>query len=70
MFDVCTHVIPSIIKLDTVMFRINKKIRASLNINIQITTHFRTLPWHTVEVLGSIGSKSSRRQFETQEERK
>ena len=59
MYDVWTHVIQSIIKLHTVMFRV-KKMKANLNINIQITIHVRILPWHSGKVLDSIDSKSSR----------
>ena len=81
MYDVWTHVIQSIIKLHTVMFRnfvlnithsyVQKKFKANLNINIQLTIHVRSLPWHSGKVLESIGRKSSRcRQFETDEERK
>ena len=58
MYDVWTHVIQSIIKLHTVMFRI-KKFSANLNINIQITIHVRSLPWYSGKVLESIDSKSS-----------
>ena len=44
MYDVTTHVMQSIIKLHTVMFRILKiKFKANLNINIQITIHVRSL---------------------------
>ena len=67
---VSTHVMQSIIKLHTVMVRI-KNCKANLNINIQITIHVRSLPWHSGKVLESIGSRSSRcRQFETHGERK
>ena len=58
MYDVWTYVIPSIIKLHTVMFRI-LKIKANFNINIQITIHVSSLPWHSGKVLESIDSKSS-----------
>ena len=34
--------------------------RANLNINIQITIHVCSLPWHSGKVLESIDSKSSR----------
>ena len=36
-----------------------KKIKGNLNINIQITMHVRSLPWHSGKVLDSIDRKSS-----------
>ena len=36
-----------------------KKINSNLNINIQITIHVRSLPWHSGKVFESIDSKSS-----------
>ena len=53
MYNVWTHVIQSIIKLHTVMFRI-KKINSNLYINIQITGNVRSLPWHSGKVLNQL----------------
>ena len=50
MYDVWTHVMQSIIKLHKVMFRIKKFQKVNLNINIQITIHVRSLPWHSGKV--------------------
>ena len=70
MYDVWIHVIPSIIKLHTVMFKI-LKIQCTFKYKYTNKTDVRSLPWHSGKVSESIGSKSSRcRQFETHEERK
>ena len=36
-----------------------QKFKSNLNINIQITIHVCSLPWHSGKVLESIGSKSA-----------